>query len=119
MGEQHAFTIKEAVAASPQVPAWWTALGVAQYRGGDSEPAVRALEKSIELAKGGACNECFFLAMAHWQLGHRDQARQWYRKAVDEMGKTEIRGAETLPFHAEAEALIMPGVDLPADVFAP
>ncbi len=110
---------KKAVAASPQVGNYWNTLGVAQYRASDWHEAIKALEKSMELRKGGDSFDWFFLAMAHWQLGHRTQARQWYTKAVDGMNKAKSRDAELVRFRAEAEALIVSDTALPANVFAP
>ncbi|MFI5457397.1 MAG: tetratricopeptide repeat protein [Isosphaerales bacterium] len=72
----------------------------------------------MELGKGGDSSDWFFLAMAHWQLGHHDQARQWYSKAVDGMEKRKSRDPELLRFRAEAEAAIISGTALPDNVFA-
>jgi hypothetical protein len=47
----------------------------------------------------------FFLAMAHWQLGEKEKARDWYAQAVswmDEHGTTE----DLKHFRAEAEELL-------------
>jgi serine/threonine protein kinase/tetratricopeptide (TPR) repeat protein len=70
---------------------WWQTLGWAHYRTGAWKESIAALEKSIELNKGGALADSraepgdlwLFLAMAHWQLGHRQEARQWYDRAVE------------------------------------
>jgi len=110
---------KKAVAAVPQEGGCWNTLGVAQYRAGEWKEAIKALEKSMTLRKGGDSIDWFFLAMSHWQLGDRHQARQWYTKAVDGMNKAKSRDPELLSFRAEAEALIMSDTALPANVFAP
>jgi hypothetical protein len=52
-----------------------------------------------------------FLAMAHWQLGHKDEAHKWYDKAVDPMGKKR-HDPELVVFRAEAAQLL--GVAKPA-----
>jgi hypothetical protein len=57
--------------------------------------------------------------MAHWQLGYRFQARQWFRKAVDGMEKAKSRDPELLRFRAEAEAVIDTDAVLPDDVVVP
>jgi hypothetical protein len=45
----------------------------------------------------------FFLAMAHWQLGDREQARAWFEKAVAWMEKgPKERQAEMQSFRDEA-----------------
>ena len=57
----------------------------------------------------------FFLAMAHWQLGEKEQARQWNDKAVAWMDKNTPKDEELLRFRAEAEALLS-GIRDPAAV---
>ena len=44
--------------------------------------------------------------MAHWQLGDKKQARQWYDKAVSWMDKNKPQDDELRRFRAEAEALL-------------
>ena len=73
----------------------------------------------MELAKGGDAFDWFFLAMAHWRLGHKDEARAWYDKAAawDAKNLPPPENEELRRFRAEAAALL--GVnDLPEDVFA-
>jgi serine/threonine protein kinase/Flp pilus assembly protein TadD len=82
-------------------------LGVAFYRAGDYKAAIEALEKSEELARGEylAWN-AFFLAMAHWKLGEKEQARKEYEQAVQWMEKNRPRDEELRRFRAEAEELL-------------
>jgi tetratricopeptide (TPR) repeat protein len=87
----------------------WTDLGQAKYRAGDWKGAIEALQKAIELNKRWRFSEKgFFLAMAHWQLGHKDQARQWHKEAVEWMDKNRPDWvAEALRrYRAEAEELM-------------
>jgi tetratricopeptide (TPR) repeat protein len=72
----------KAVDARPKVGGYWNTLGVARYRAGHWSDAVAALEKSVQLGNGGDAFDGFFLAMAHWQLGDKDQARDCYDKAA-------------------------------------
>jgi tetratricopeptide (TPR) repeat protein len=83
----------------------WT-LGVAHYRAGDWKAAIAALEKSKELRNGGASNVWFFLAMAHWQLGEKNTAREWYDRAVQWMDKNQPRDEGLRRLQAEAETLM-------------
>ena len=69
---------------------------------GDWKAAIAALEKSMELRKGGDSNDWFFLAMAHWQLGEKDKAREWYDRAVQWMDKNQPKNEELRRFRAEA-----------------
>jgi len=60
-------------------------LGWAQYRTGAWAVSIESLEKSMQLQekpKGGDSFQWFWLAMAHWQLGHKEEARQWYDRSV-------------------------------------
>jgi tetratricopeptide (TPR) repeat protein len=66
---------KKAVELEPKQGMWWNTLGAAQYRTGDWKATVEALKKSMELRHGGDSFDWFFLAMAHWQLGNKDEAR--------------------------------------------
>ena len=52
---------------------------MAQYRARDWKSAIESLQESIELTTGSG-SYFFHLAMAHWQLGNPEQAREWYDK---------------------------------------
>jgi tetratricopeptide (TPR) repeat protein len=84
----------------------WKTLGVAQYRAGDWKAAVAALEKAMQFRNGGDGTDWFFLAMAHWQLGEKEQARQHYDKAVEWMKKNRPNDEELRRFQAEAADLL-------------
>jgi Tfp pilus assembly protein PilF len=81
-------------------------LGVALYRAERWTDAIAALDKSMELRKGGDSFDWFFLAMAHWQLGQKDKARQWYDRAVQWMDRNQPKNEELRRFHAEATQLL-------------
>ena len=68
--------------------------------------AIEALCKSLELRRvcGGLSH--FFLAMSHWQLGNKDEARQWYDRGVEWMEKNKPDDEELKRFRAEAEELL-------------
>jgi serine/threonine-protein kinase len=72
----------KAVESVPQQGTYWNTLGAAYYRAGDWNKSVEALEKSMALSHGGDGFDWFFLAMAHHQLRHFDDARNWLDKAV-------------------------------------
>jgi len=44
--------------------------------------------------------------MAHWQLGEKDKAREWYDKAVTWMETNAKDNSELIPFRKEAEELM-------------
>jgi len=81
-------------------------LGVAHCRAGNWDKAIETLNRSSELRNGGDSFDWFFLAMAHWQLAHKDEARQWYGKAVDWMEKNKPDDEALCRFRAEAAELL-------------
>jgi tetratricopeptide (TPR) repeat protein len=108
---------RRAVETAPRADRWNT-LGITLYRSGDWKAAIVALEKAEALeGDNDLASNSFFLAMAHWQLGQKDQARDWHDKAVAWMVKNRPKDEELLRFRAEAAAL-MGLVDVPEDVFA-
>jgi tetratricopeptide (TPR) repeat protein len=97
---------KRAVQLAPTMGNLWNTLGTAQCRAGTWKEAITALEKSMELSRGGTSFDWFFLAMAHWQLGRKEKARQWYDRAVQWMDKNDPKNGELLRFRTEAEGLL-------------
>ena len=87
-------------------------LGVAQYRAENWKEAVAAFEKSVQLCGGDSYN-WFFLAMAHWQLGEKETARQDFARAVQWMDSNLPNGKELARFRAEAARLL--GVEATKD----
>jgi serine/threonine protein kinase len=86
--------------------ACWNTLGVARYRAGDRKGAIKALKTSMGLRAGGDAYDWFVLAMAHWQSGNKDVARQWYDKAVAALSKAGPGAEELHRFRTEAAALM-------------
>jgi len=97
---------QRAVELAPAEGNCWNTLGVAHYCNGDAKAAVEALSKSVELRQGGDANDFFFLAMAHCRLGHKDQARTWYAKAVLWMDKHKPKDEDLSRYRAEAATLL-------------
>jgi tetratricopeptide (TPR) repeat protein len=97
---------QKTVVDAPKDGNLWNTLGVAQYRAGAFQAAIKALNKSMELRQGGDSFDSLFLAMAHWQLGKKDEARQWYDKAVEWMEKNNLADDELRRFRTEAEELL-------------
>jgi eukaryotic-like serine/threonine-protein kinase len=95
-----------AVALAPNQGDYWKTLGAAHYRAGNWDGAIAAFEKSMPLRNGGRSSDWFFLAMACWQLGRRDEARMWYDRAVQWMEKHDPKQSELCLFRAEAAALL-------------
>jgi serine/threonine protein kinase/Flp pilus assembly protein TadD len=97
---------KKATQAEPRNGVFWNTLGMAQYRAGDWKAAVVTLEKSMQFRSGGDSFDWFFLAMAHWQLGDKEKAVQYFRKAGQWMDKNKPSDAELRRTRAEAAALL-------------
>ena len=60
----------------------------------------------MAMRNGGDSNDWFFLAMAHWHLGRKDEARKWYQKGTEWMDKHQPKNAELRRFRAEAAKLL-------------
>jgi tetratricopeptide (TPR) repeat protein len=69
----------KAVELEPDSASQWHILGWVQYRAGDWQASIDAMEKSDRLAedpKGGDARQWFCQAMAHQRMGHDVEARQ-------------------------------------------
>jgi serine/threonine protein kinase len=97
---------KETVELSPETGTYWNTLGVAHYWAGDWKAALTALRKSMDMRNGGDAYDWFFLAMAHWQLGQKEEARKWYHKAAEWMDKNHSKNEELRRFRSEAAELL-------------
>jgi serine/threonine protein kinase len=97
---------KQTTERKPKTGDYWNTLGVAYYRTGDWKNAVVALTKSMDLRKGGDPTDWFFLAMAHWRLDDKEQARKWYNQAVGWTDKNKPKDEELRRFRAEAAELL-------------
>ena len=98
--------VQKAIALQPHEGNFWNTLGIAQYRAGNLQAAIKALKQSIELRKGGDAFDYFFLAMAEHKSGHPEEARQWYDKALASMNTKTPHNKELIRFRAEAAALL-------------
>ena len=81
-------------------------LGVAQYRSGRWTEAIEVLEKANKLSDKIFSFSGFFLAMAHWQLDEKLEARTWYDQSVDWMAKNMPNDPDLLRFREEAAELL-------------
>ena len=57
-------------------------MGEAHFRADHWDEAITALKKAGELRRDENVTGWYHLAMAYWQKGDKEQARQWYSKAV-------------------------------------
>ena len=79
-----------AVKMCPEEPAYMITRGAVLYRAGRWEEALGPLKEGHHLLQDNqwpycriedACG-CAYLAMAHYRLGHREEARTWFDKMV-------------------------------------
>jgi serine/threonine protein kinase/WD40 repeat protein len=101
---------KRAAALEPKSEVYSNTLGVAYFRAGNWRASIDELNRSDSLRPGkDLAYNAFFLAMAHWQLGEKDAARQWFNRAVAWLVKntpTPDEREELDRFRAEAEKLL-------------
>jgi tetratricopeptide (TPR) repeat protein len=71
----------KAVKLSPAEAWLWTMLGIAYLRDGQPEEAIHNIRESQKREKSDGYS-LFYLAMAQWQSGAKDEARQTYDRAV-------------------------------------
>jgi tetratricopeptide (TPR) repeat protein len=105
---------RKAVEVAPERGEFWNTLGVALYRAGDWTEARTALLKSTSIRGGGDSFDWFFLATAAWQQGNRDQAREWYDRAVEWMERNRPKDEELIRFRREAEELLQINQTIPS-----
>jgi len=96
---------KRAVGLAPNAM-YRNTLGVAHYQAGEYKAVIGALEHSVQLSKGGNSFDYYFLAMAHWQLDAKKEAREWYDRAVEWMKQNKPNDEELNRYRAEAEMLM-------------
>jgi hypothetical protein len=66
----------------------------------------------MELRAGGDTFDRLFLAMSHWQLGEKEEARRWYGQAMEHIddGKQlsmDFTPLDLLRFRADADKLMV------------
>ncbi len=101
---------KKATELDPTVAVVWNTLGVSYYRNGNYQAARDALQKSLILSQDGTGFttrfDGFFFAMAHWQLGDYEHARDFYIKADKWMQQHEPNDQDLQRFREEAKELL-------------
>jgi tetratricopeptide (TPR) repeat protein len=65
-----------------RTPLYLNTLGVAYYRIGKSKEAIETLNQ-VAKRRTNHFDTYLFLAMAHWELGNKEEARTWYDKGVE------------------------------------
>jgi tetratricopeptide (TPR) repeat protein len=121
--DEYRLALRQAQAAraiDPENGDYLTVLGVAQYRLGLHAEAVATLARAEAIASqaksvilgallGGSKHtpeELAFLAMAHHQLGHQEQAKAYLDRFRESVMKPQFRHADLRSVLTEAEALL-------------
>jgi tetratricopeptide (TPR) repeat protein len=104
---------RKAVKLDAHFPDSWKVLGVAYYRSGQWDAAVKALRRALQLSRGekkfARATATFFLAMAQWRCGKWDEGLKAYRQATRRMRNN--RGTwDDLDRAAFAEASALLGI---------
>ncbi len=110
--------ILQAIKAKPDWPYYYQILGIVYYRLGQYEQAIQTLQKAIDLHwDKESARESFFMAMAQWQLGNKEQARNLYYEGVEQKARANLDDYFTkllLPYQYEAAKLLgIPGAPEP------
>jgi len=85
----------------------WLTLGAALYRAGDWNGALQALRRAIH--SKGYNNEPrtrYFLAMACWRLGKKDEANRWFDGTSPEPTSESLAAEPVSWFRQEAAAVL-------------
>src|SRR5262249_39570045 len=98
--------VQKAVEKDPNNGDFWNTLGLVHYRRGEWQPAIAALDKARTLHSNCETYDFFFLAMAHWQSGHKDQALECHQKALAALPKNGAMNEELQHFQQEAAKLL-------------
>ena len=99
-------------------------LGAALYRAGRFAEAVGRLDEGIQKRNGVSIREDWvFMAMAHYRLGHHDEARRWLDQFRDRSPDLDSSAfwaeLEVRLLRTEAETVVLWDPIFPADAFTP
>jgi eukaryotic-like serine/threonine-protein kinase len=81
-------------------------LALAEYRNGHWAEALVASDRSMAMLNEADTSDFFFHALAMWQKGEKDKARDWFDKAVARTREKDPKNVELLQFWKEAAALL-------------
>jgi tetratricopeptide (TPR) repeat protein len=105
---------RRAVELNPMDGGVVNTLALAEYRAGHWPESIAASERSMAVQNGAETLDWFFLAMAHWQQGDKDEARKWFDQAVARTKEKDPKNTDLRQFWMEAaELLRRPGPDAP------
>jgi tetratricopeptide (TPR) repeat protein len=94
------------VKEGPDIATNYNTLGLAEYRNGLWDRAIATLNRSIEISAGTDPTDFFFLAMAQWRRGDREDAERSFRRGVEGARKDAPSQWEWRMLWAEAAELL-------------
>jgi tetratricopeptide (TPR) repeat protein len=100
----------------PEVDVYWNTLGMAYLRNGEPKAAVTAIDRALALGNGVNPFNHVLLAMAHAQLGDREQARYWLAEATLVKDREYQNHRELAGFCDEARAVVGADPEAPSTV---
>jgi WD40 repeat protein/serine/threonine protein kinase len=117
--------VRRALQLAPRATYLHDTLGKALYRAGDYKAAIAEHLKAEELGdKNGAffSGRYFGLAMAHWRLGEKAKAREWFNRALEwkRENQAKLDGEASIRFeihHSHTESASLLGLPVPAPLF--
>jgi tetratricopeptide (TPR) repeat protein len=85
----------------------WNVIGETYFRAAHWDEAIGALKKAEELRRPHEnVTGWYHLAMSYWQKGDKEQARQYYGKAVDWMSRNSFKNDEFTRLRDESSAML-------------
>jgi serine/threonine-protein kinase len=107
---------RKAVELAPKERYYVNTLALAEYRAGHWNESIAASERSMAVRNGENASDWFFLALAHWRKGEKDEARRWFDKAVVWTKEKDPKNVELRQFWKEAAELLgVRGPDAPGE----
>jgi tetratricopeptide (TPR) repeat protein len=97
---------KQRLQPGPSEADGWLTLGTAHYYAGAYDAAVAALRQSVDRRQDVDTLDRFLLAMAYYRLDKKEDARKWYKQAVEGMDKYKPGDDRLRRFRAEAAGLL-------------
>ena len=97
---------RKAVELAKKGANYYNTLALAEYCSGHLAESLAASEQSMKLRKGLYAYDWFFVAMARWRKGDKDEARKWFDKAVAWTKEKDPKNVELRQFWAEAAELL-------------
>ncbi len=97
---------KAAVRIDPKNQEYLTTLGIAHFRVGQYQEAIKVLHNATELSTTGMNVAYLFLAMSYWSEGKTEEALDYYNRASRRQETTDSDATELRGFHFEACELL-------------